>query len=467
MRRLIFLLVFFTLPVSAQHPTAEEFDAFLLRGMEQLGIPGVAGALIEDGEIVHLASFGVTSVNGPPITPQTPFQTGSVSKSFTALLVAQLIDEGRVSLDDPVRMHIPWFRTRDTTASDQITLHHLLSHRSGIATLDGNRYQSTTYRGNDALEQAVRRLRNARLHARPGETYQYSNANYATLSLLIEIVEEQPFEEIAQARIFSKLGMSNSYIQVSDADTAAPAIGHTHWFGQTVERDFIPGRMMMGAGGTTASAEDLATYLIAVMEADPRIAPPVLAKALSTSKEGAYEFGWSIDKIEGQPVIYHGGQNAGFISMVEFDPESKRGALVLTNVSGSMEGALAGGAVDYAMGFSVRDIAPSKTIRLLFWSAVIIMVSLIVACAFSIYRLFRRRVVRAGSAVKKWVGIVVPLLVLVVLAYVLAFVLPQANGANLMSARFFYPDIGLCLLVSSVTALFWAVTRTVLIVRLT
>ena len=205
---LLLAVLFFSAPLLAQTsdqslPSAEQVDAYIEQGMRQLEIPGAAVALIVDGKITHLKGFGYIDGSGTPVTAKTPFQLGSVSKSFAALVVLQLAEEGRLSLDDPASKYIPYFQVDDKTASDKITVRHLLSHRSGLATIDGNRHQDSTYRGDDAMERVVRELKSAHLFAMPGDRFQYSNANYIVLSQLIETVEKVPYEKVVKARIFS------------------------------------------------------------------------------------------------------------------------------------------------------------------------------------------------------------------------------------------------------------------------
>lgn len=112
----------------------EEIDAHVERQMERLNMPGVALAIVEGGKIVHLRGFGRVRPGGEAPTPQTPFAVGSLTKSFTALAVMQLVEAGKIDLDAPVQRYLPWFRVADLRASAQITVRHLLNHTSGLPT---------------------------------------------------------------------------------------------------------------------------------------------------------------------------------------------------------------------------------------------------------------------------------------------------------------------------------------------
>ena len=445
---------------------AAQVDAYVQGSMQKLSIPGVAVARIEEGKTTYLKGYGTIGTSGMPVTAQTPFQLGSISKSFAALVVLQLADEGRLSLDDPLAKHIPDFQTRDKAASDLITLRLLMNHRSGLATIDGNRHQDTVYRGSDAMRRAAQELRSARLIAAPGARFEYSNANYALLAHLIETIEQKPYEAVLDARIFSKLGMRNSYVQVASGPTAAPAAGHTQWFGKTVERDFVAGRMMMGPGGVTASAEDLATYLIAVFEGDPRIIPAALSAALSKERRGGYEFGWEFEMAGDQRVIFHGGLNPGFLAMVKYKPHTRQGAIVLTNMSGSLEGNFTSGATNFMLGLPDTDVSPPAVSLYRLWGALLLAIVLPFACAISLRAVVRRsQEFQQAPALSAWSRIAIPSILLFGLSTFLVFGVPALSGVNLTAVRIFYPDLGLLILFCSTLAAAWAVARTALLIR--
>jgi hypothetical protein len=283
---------------------------------------------------------------------------------------------------------------------------------------------------------------------------------------LIETVEKISYETTVQNRIFAKLGMKNSYIQMATDSAETPALGHTQWFGFTVEKNFTAGRLMMGAGGVTSSAEDLATYLVAIFENDPRIMPSALTKALAKERQGGYEFGWEFDTVAGQRIIFHGGLNPGFLAMVKYKPKTRDGVLILTNMNGSHEGRFIYGLTDYALGLPTTDIAPSNIALLRFWGTLSLMCLLAFGFAYAMVNLVRHpSKSHSGSVVKRWIRISVPSLFLVGLSYFLAFVVPQLSGVNLTAIAMFYPDLYLLMAISSVIALLWAFVRTLLLVR--
>lgn len=117
-------------------PSPEDVSRFIQSGLDDLDIPGVAAAVIEDGRITLARGFGRRDGAGNPVTAQTPFQIASVSKSFTALVILQLADEGRLAIDDPVINHVPYFRMADSAHTRAVTLRHLMNHEPHQRILD-------------------------------------------------------------------------------------------------------------------------------------------------------------------------------------------------------------------------------------------------------------------------------------------------------------------------------------------
>lgn len=453
-------------PENLSRPSAEQIDAYVESGMAELNVPGAAMAIFKNGEVTHLRGFGRIDGTDDPVTPQTPFQIASLTKSFTSLVVLQLASEGHFSIDDPVAKYIPFFHTSDPEVSRNITIRQLMNHRSGISTLDGNRYQRTTFRGEAALEQAVRRLGSAHLESVPGTRFHYSNANYAVLAHLIETIEGTTFEQSLETRIFSQLGMDSTYVQVTTKSVAPEAKGHILWFGIPVESHFIAGRMMMGAGGVTTSAEDLAKYMIAVSQSDPRIVPAALSDSFTLNRDIVYAFGWEHGIFGGQHVIFHTGMNPGFMSVMMYVPESDKGALFMMNGSGTLMGNLPGGTMRYALDLPPISLEPSKLFSGILWGSLGLLIILAIGCVFSISRLRRNASIPWNrSKPAQWAFIVVPTLGLIVFAFVLLFYVPRSFGVNFSAASLFNPDSGVLTLCLTGIALIWAIARTLLLIR--
>jgi CubicO group peptidase (beta-lactamase class C family) len=179
------------------------------------GSPGCAVAVMKDGQIVYKQGYGLTNVElGVPNKPSTVFNIGSMAKQFTAFTIALLADEGKLSLDDDMRAHLPEMPDLGET----ITLRHLIHHTSGLRGSFPELLALAEWRDTDATttEDVVRLLKAQRaLNCRPGDEYLYVNSNYVLLTRICERASGQPFATFCRERIFEPLGMTRSVVNDS------------------------------------------------------------------------------------------------------------------------------------------------------------------------------------------------------------------------------------------------------------
>lgn len=440
-------------PVTGSVQDFSKLDRQIETYRSQLGARGIAVAIVRNGEIQYAKGFGVAGPGGDPVTAQTAFQTGSVSKSFAALVVLQLASEGKLGLDDPVVQFMPSFRTADKALSDQITVEHLVTHRSGMTTLNGNRYQFTTDRSSTATADAVAEIADDRLFAEPGTTFQYSNANYATLAHLIERVDGQSYEQAVAKRVFEPLQMRNSFIQMPPREGIPLASGYRTWFGVVLPTDFIAGRRMMAAGGVTASITDLARYVEAVRTRDPRIVPAQTADRLFAAHpiaEGfGYAYGWFVQDGPEFQRVFHDGLNPGFAAMAAIIPERNEVIVVLTNLSGMMQGNLTGAILNDALSLEPLEASPGWLAHLGLWSVAGTALGLLIWLCFTIKRLIQRK--PTGQPKRPWLNLTLGLAFPVV-SYLLLVAVPHSAGATLRSAYMFYPDLVIAVFIAGVSS---------------
>ena len=209
---------------------AQRVEAYLAAERKALGIPGMALAVVRDGEPDRLWADGVARP-GVPMTPQTPVLLASVSKSLTAVAVMQLVAAGKLSLDARVVGYLPWFSTADPGLSDQITVAQLLHHTSGLA--DGVRTDGALLDDQSpaALERGVRRFANVELSFAPGSDFVYSNLNYDLLGLLVQTVSGERFADYMRDHVFVPMGMRNATADPARAADLGAADGYYRWFG--------------------------------------------------------------------------------------------------------------------------------------------------------------------------------------------------------------------------------------------
>ena len=256
------------LPVAAA-PTASEveafgldtvaLDAYITAQMSKHGVKGISLAVTSGTEILHLKGYG-TAGKGCPMTPQTPMYIGSQSKSFTALAIAQLIEQGKINPNDPVQEYIPWFKVANEEASQKITVNHLLHHTSGLSEAG-----FTVVLPDDATnEEAVRALAGATLTEPVGRKFQYFNVGYDVLAVVVQNVSGIPYEEYLQKDILDPLKMAHTYTDPVLARANGLSQGYSRFFGFTVPQNQPHRVFEVSAGYIISTAEDMAHYAIAM-----------------------------------------------------------------------------------------------------------------------------------------------------------------------------------------------------------
>lgn len=458
---IVILIAGFTLTATAKDFDASNFEAFTKDTMAASNVPGLAVVIFDDNGPIYEKAFGIAGQDKTPVTLDTPFQLGSVSKSFAALVLVQLASEGRVDLDAPIIDYLPNFRTGDKDSWKSITIRQALSHRSGFSTFNGNHLQGETYRGADALDIAIGTLQKTKLTLEPGAQLQYSNANYMLAAAVIEAVTSQPYETVMDERVFKPLAMQNSYVQMPLRESVKEATGFRQWFGIQRAHRFIPGRAMMGAGGVTSSARDLAVYMRAIAAQDRRILPEEFADDIITPQgdeiDGkGYGLGWMLVEVDNKKIVYHAGLNAGFTAQAGFIRSDRRGGLVLVNSSGSLQADVPGVVLRKGLGIPTGPSRPSMGQHMTIWGLLATVIILFLSFILSTVRFaaYAKTVERVPMLRRG-----LPSLALFTLAYILAVIIPKSQGIDLSGIKGFNPDIWLCLFLSAMIAIIWGITR--------
>jgi CubicO group peptidase (beta-lactamase class C family) len=315
----------------------EDIDSYIQEQMRQNKIPGLGVGIVENGEVVYLSGFGKAD-SERQVTPQTPFIIGSMSKSFTALAVMQLVEAGKINLDAPIVQYIPDFHLADYAISQRITVRHLLNQTSGIPNVIG--LIQCTGTGEKTIQEAVEELSSVQPFSNPGDRFQYSNPNYTTLGMLIETVSGQSYGEYVQENIFNPLEMRNSFTSQTEAESYGLSKGHRRWFGISVPSDLPYLQHAIASGYIISSAEDITHFLIAnlndgLFKGDSILSADGIAelhKPVAQSGNEYYGMGWVIGYSGDEPILWHHGSTANYHSTMLIEPETDRGIVVLTNV---------------------------------------------------------------------------------------------------------------------------------------
>jgi CubicO group peptidase (beta-lactamase class C family) len=327
-----------------------EMDAYVEAQMRHLDIPGAVLAIVEGDRITHLRGFGKARSDGELPAPQTPFFIGSLTKSFTALAVMQLVERGRIDLDSPVQRYLPWFRVAEAEASAQMTVRHLLNQTSGLPMLLGMANLEDTEDRPDATERQVRGLSTLKLKRAVGSMFEYSNLNYNVLGLIVEAASGESYSAYIQKHVFDPLGMSHSYTSKTRAQKDGLAVGHCYWFGVPVATPNLHVPLSsLPAGQLISSAEDMAKYLIAHLNGGRYLNTKILspggiaqlhrgaAEIIEMGmKLGHYAMGWISEKKGESNIVSHSGIVPDFGGFMALVPEQKKGFVLLVNANHAM-----------------------------------------------------------------------------------------------------------------------------------
>ena len=251
-----------TAPAAATSPQGQgavvaAIDTFLASQIKESGIPGAAVAVTRGDRVLMVRGYGHDST-GAAVTGDSLFRIASLSKSFTAFAVMQLVDAGLLELDDPVQEHLPEFQLADPRG-DQITVRQLLDHTSGLTDAqvpDLSRPQPST------TTEATTSLRTARLASPPGERWSYHNPNYQVAARLVEVVSGEPFGRYLRRHVFGPAQMTSTTSTATD-DEPVPGLarGHVLAYGHPIAAPGF-GSFSVGDGGVVSSAADMARWLI-------------------------------------------------------------------------------------------------------------------------------------------------------------------------------------------------------------
>lgn len=305
--------------------TPEAVDAYITETYEATGVPGLSVVVTKDDAIVHAAGYG-HDANGDAVTADTPMRVASVSKSFTAMAVMILAEEGLIALDEPVAAQLPGFDMADPRA-DAVTVRQLVNQTSGFkdTTIDVVELEEAT-----SLEDYVARLGDDALAADPGTEYAYCNANFNLAARLVEVAAGQPFEAFMQERVFVPLGMDHS---ATRDELVQPALGHNSLYGLWIAREEDDGMLdNAGSGGIITSAADMGRWLISQNGRGPQLVSEAGLEAMHTPS-GVHEYGmgWSV---EADGTLVHSGNLMTYNAAEWLDPETGYGIAVLTNGAG-------------------------------------------------------------------------------------------------------------------------------------
>lgn len=331
-----------------------EIEARIAQAMAEHQLPGLAIGIVQAGQVCYARGFGVANMDtGKPVTTATLFNVGSLSKSFTAIAIFQLVEQGKIDLDTKAAEILPYFRLEDARYVD-ITVRHLLSHTSGLPSEPAETtppWQVYNFENPDrddaALERFVRSLHDVRLLAGPGgPTLHYSSVGFDILGDIIAKVSGQTYEEYMRKDVLAPLGMEHSTFLPVEAGGVQLAQGHRRDVatGEVTAWPFLPvNRTRSPNGGLFTSVDDLNQAALALLNRGEWrgkriVTTQSLAAMWSTVTVTnwrdlwqEYGLGWILAGVAGHRFAWHGGSNPGFLATFVLAPDDAIAVSTLVN----------------------------------------------------------------------------------------------------------------------------------------
>jgi CubicO group peptidase (beta-lactamase class C family) len=357
MQRIAFILAlalsaFLVLPAQAAaagDPLAG-LESAVAEARELWQAPGMAAAVVKDGEVVFMEGFGQVALGrDAEVDEHTLFTLASTSKAFVAVALGMLVDEGKVEWSDPVIEHLPAFRVADAYATREITIRDILSHRTGVEPVDW-----LWVRGFEP-DTAIPHLQYAEQAASLRSAWIYNNMMYVVAAELVEQVSGMPFPEFVQRRVFEPLGMEDSVFTRADVLRTGGNVAGAHALTDGEVRAVPPYRSSspLGAAGIHSSAADMTRWLRFLLDegqVDGRrlleestfaelLEPQIFAGAeVAYPAAGeadphffGYGLGWFLQDYEGRLLAMHTGSLFGANALVAMVPEEELGLVILIN----------------------------------------------------------------------------------------------------------------------------------------
>lgn len=326
---LLSLVIFPQILILAQSPDAA-FDK-LIGNQYKSGEPGAVVLVAEKGRVVYRKAFGMADLElGIAMKPEMVFEIGSMTKQMTAVAVLMLIEEGKLSLQDEITKYIPDYPVQ----GHKITIHHLLTHTSGIRSYTSMQDWQPLWRKDLTPSEMIDVFKNQPMDFAPGEQYLYNNSAYFMLGYIIEKASGLSYAQFLKERIFEPLKMNNSYYGSHEQIIPLRASGYQK------KEDFVNAEYLSltqpyAAGSVMSCVDDLLTWQMAIRD-NKLVKKETIQLAftdyrLNDGKPIHYGYGWVLNEINDSPTIEHSGGIFGYTTNGIWLPEEDVYVVMLTN----------------------------------------------------------------------------------------------------------------------------------------
>ena len=357
---LILALTFAALPAAAASAISNtelaQYADRLLAETYPADQPGATALIVRNGETVLRKGYGMANLElGVPIQPDMVFELGSITKQFTAAAILMLQERGQLSVDDEITKYLPDYPTH----GQKITLHHLLTHVSGIPSYTGMPEWRTRVREDLTVQQLIDMFKDKPLEFNPGEKWAYNNSAYILLGAVIEKVSGKSYEDFVEQEIFAPLGMKRSYYGHQREVVPGRVEGYDKEGEGYQIAEYISMTQPYAAGSLLSTLDDLALWAEALAggkvikkESLERMTTPA---KLTSGQSTKYAYGLGISDEEGTRVIEHGGGIFGFVTDLLHVPDRRLLVIVLSNNTSQDPEALAYRVARKALGRPLED----------------------------------------------------------------------------------------------------------------
>lgn len=363
-------------------PAQDYVDQVVERARKEFDVPGIAVAIVKDGDVVLAKGYGVRKLGEPaPVTAQSLFRIASNTKAFTTAALAMLVDEHKIRWDDPVTQHMPGFQLYDPYVTREMTIRDLLTHRSGLGLGAGDLMFFPP--GDLGRDEIIKRLRFIKPVTSFRSAYAYDNLLYIAAGQLIPAITGKSWDEFVRQRIFTPLGMTNTFTDVRALTNGKDvAIPHNALSGKL---EALPQEDMDSsapAGAIVTCVSDLAkwmnlqlnggmvgtTRLFSAAESRQMWSAQTILPIGEPAKDSpaafvatrpnfhAYGLGWDLRDYRGKRLVGHTGSLAGYVSRTALIPDLKLGIVILTNQEvDAAHSAIANTVIDHYLGVPDAD----------------------------------------------------------------------------------------------------------------
>src|SRR5260221_2512365 len=350
-RPLAFISFFlFSINLFSQTPSfiTDSLDSYIQRGMEQWQIPGLAIAIVKDGQAVLMKGYGVRELGKQDkVDENTLFMIASNSKLFTGTSIAKLEFEKKLSLNDKVTQYIPWFKLYDSNATRMVTIRDLLCHRLGTKTFQGD---FTFFDSNLPKDSIIWKMRYLKPTGQFRQDYGYCNSAFLTAGQILEKVSGQTWENYVQENFLTPLGMTNTYTNTTGiAQRNNVAKPHNNLYSNLTVIPFDNLDNLGPAGSIVSSVKDISKWLILQLDSGRYEGKQIIPWAVIQRTRDAntivgsrkslafpmhmrmYGLGLFMTDYAGRQIYWHTGGAFGEVTNVCFVPEERLGITILTN----------------------------------------------------------------------------------------------------------------------------------------